>query len=84
MASGPVQACQRDCVLADGKAIQACVWDCEASDAGAGNAASAKPAPLPRLIQAGLLPHKPLGALRTVRDRPAFLVNPGDTLTVSK
>ena len=29
--TGPVQSCQRDCVLKGSKTMQACVWDCEDS-----------------------------------------------------
>ena len=84
-ASGPVQACQRDCVLADGKAIQACVWDCEASAERGGTAVgSGKSKQLPRLHDGGSPTRLP-STLQTplMQKRPALLVRPDDSVTVS-
>ena len=84
-ASGPVQACQRDCVLADGKAIQACVWDCEANaERGVTAVGSGKSKQLPRLHDAGSPTRLP-STLQTpvMQKRPALLVRPDDSVTVS-
>ena len=85
-ASGFVQTCQRDCVLADGKAMQACVWDCEDSIAefGANDGTSGKSTSLRRLGRAGALAHS-AGLLETgdSQKRPTSLVRPGGTVTVT-
>lgn len=86
-ASGPVQTCQRDCVLADSKTTQACVWDCEdgAAVAGVRGIGMAKSAQLPRLVRDRSPPHLLLRAPRTpvLQDRPSLLVRPGVTITLN-
>ena len=84
--TGPVQSCQRDCVLKGSKTMQACVWDCEDSsfDREAANATPEKSSLLSRTIRfASISQASSLEpATQRVQDMRSYLTRPHVPTTV--